>query len=105
SNKIVKELDINTISNQILVECKAWEEGIYRCEKLINKNVVATQQIIINRGSLSNDLLNTDNLSKSDYRIFPNPTRDYFFVKTRLFEGSSIKITNNIGQTIGVLPL
>lgn len=102
--------DVKTRANQFLIECEDWKEGIYWCRKFKKGKVIASENVIIDRGGTSSEF---NNDKTSDYelvinyeslKIYPNPAGDYFLIKLNINENKTeegiIQITDIKGTVI-----
>ncbi|MCD4794592.1 MAG: T9SS type A sorting domain-containing protein [Bacteroidales bacterium] len=105
--------DVKTQANQFLAECEHLKEGIYWCRKFNKGKVIEEEKVIIGRGgtaSVSNRYSGSDNTTgyelvnnNNNFKIYPNPAKDYFFITYNLNEIQTEEIIIQITDSKGVV--
>lgn len=95
-HEIMFEDSIRSTNEQFLIESLKWENGVYLCRRIKNGVIEKTSTVIIKRGS-DNSFLNID---QEEFKVFPNPSEEHFFIASNVKRDVEVTITNNLGQVI-----
>ncbi len=105
--------DVKTQANQFLAECEHLKAGIYWCRKFNKGKITEEEKVIIDRGGtalVSNRYSGSDKSSayeivnnNNNFKIYPNPAKDYFFITYNLKEIQTEDIIIQITDSKGVI--
>ncbi len=85
--KEIKNFDVKTPANQFLTECENWKTGTYKVRKFVNGKITEEKKVIIGQANsqTANSEIKTSDINTTEFgenlKIYPNPAKDYFFVK------------------------
>ncbi len=86
----VKRFTLHKPANRFLIECENWEPGTYRCRKFVKGKIAAEEKVVVGNdiAIIGNEEKNNGNIlglnaieSEKYFDIYPNPAKDYFFIK------------------------
>ena len=106
--KQLKSFEVINHENQFLIECENWKEGVYWCRKSVRKRVTEQEKVIINKGGIVIDSVETNSVKGTNSLVlFPNPSSGYLFVSftTESTTEAEIQVTDVNGVLIGTYKL